>query len=191
MVLGILATQGPRHGHQIRRAAELTNVGEWGGVSVGALYRELRTMDADGLVTAVRTEQVGRRPARTVYAITDEGRMELAMLRGQATSSVYWGADPLGVALTVGGTGEDRQEAASVPQARRGGVVSAARVVDEERRRLLAKGYIGPVQASVMHRAVMQADAEVRWHDEFAKLLAELPPDEAEAGAGDPGADRG
>ena len=60
MVLGILATQGPRHGHQIRRAAEITNVGEWGGVSVGALYRELRTMDAEGLVTAVRTEQVGR-----------------------------------------------------------------------------------------------------------------------------------
>ena len=191
MVLGILATQGPRHGHQIRRAAEVTNVGEWGGVSVGALYRELRTMDAEGLVTAVRTEQVGRRPTRTVYAITDEGRMELAMLRGQATSSVYWAADPLGVALTFGGTGEDREELASWLQARREALVSTARLVDEERRRLLAKGYIGPIEASVMHRAVMQADAEVRWHDEFARLLTELPPDEDEARARDSGANRG
>jgi DNA-binding PadR family transcriptional regulator len=56
-------------------------VGEWGGVSVGALYRELRAMDGEGLISAVRTEQAGRRPARTVYAITDEGRLELAMLR--------------------------------------------------------------------------------------------------------------
>src|SRR5262249_26026727 len=164
MVLGILATQGPRHGHQIRRAAELTNVGEWGGVSVGALYRELRTMDADGLVTAVRTEQVGRRPARTVYAITDEGRMELALLRGQATSSVYWGADPLGVALTFGGTGEDREELASWLQARREALVSAARLVDEERRRVLAKGDNGPVQASGMLRGVVPGEHQVVSH---------------------------
>jgi DNA-binding PadR family transcriptional regulator len=193
MVLGILATQGPRHGHQIRRFAEVTNVGEWGGVSVGALYRELRNMDQEGLVAAVRTEQVGRRPARTVYAITDEGRIELAMLRGQATSSVHWGADPLGVALTFGGTGEDREQLASWLQVRREILVGVARLVDEERQRLLVKGYIGPVEASVMHRAVLLSEAEVRWHDDFAKLLAELPPDEAEPGPGDsgPGEDRG
>ena len=41
MALGILARSGPSHGHHIRRVAELTDVGEWGGVSVGALYREL------------------------------------------------------------------------------------------------------------------------------------------------------
>jgi len=191
MVLGILAAQGPRHGHQIRRAAELTNVGEWGGVSVGALYRELRTMDAEGLVTAVRTEQVGRRPARTVYAITDEGRLELTVLRGQAISTVHWGTDPLGVALTFSGAGEDREELAIWLHARREALVSAARLVDEERQRLVAKGYIGPVQASVMRRATLMAEAEVRWHDEFAKVLAELPPDQATA-RGDghgPGAD--
>jgi DNA-binding PadR family transcriptional regulator len=183
MVLGILATEGPRHGHQIRRAAELTNVGQWGGVSVGALYRELRTMDDEGLVTALRTEKVGRRPARTVYAITDEGRLELAVLRGQATSSVHWGTDPLGVALTFAGTGQDREELATWLQARRGALAGAARVVEREMQRLLARGYIGPVQGSVMRRAVIMMDAEVRWHDEFAKLLAELPPGEADGDA--------
>jgi hypothetical protein len=38
MALGTLARYGPQHGHQIRRLADVTNVGEWGGVSVGALY---------------------------------------------------------------------------------------------------------------------------------------------------------
>ena len=62
MALGTLARYGPQHGHQIRRLADLTNVGEWGGVSAGALYRELRSMESEGLVETVRTEQVGRRP---------------------------------------------------------------------------------------------------------------------------------
>ena len=41
-------------------------------MSVGALYRELRTMEGEGLVAATRTEKVGKRPERTVYAITPE-----------------------------------------------------------------------------------------------------------------------
>ena len=89
MVLGTLARHGQQHGHQIRRIAEITNVGEWGGVSVGALYRELRGMEAEGLVSAVRTERVGRRPARTVYEISQEGYLELAMLRERAISVLH------------------------------------------------------------------------------------------------------
>ena len=75
MALGILARSGPSHGHHIRRVADVTNVGEWGGVSVGALYRELRAMEREGLVEAARTEKVGNRPERTVYAITAEGQI--------------------------------------------------------------------------------------------------------------------
>ena len=184
MVLGILAMQGPRHGHQIRRAAEVTNVGEWGGVSVGALYRELRTMDAEGLVTAVRTEQVGRRPARTVYAITGEGRLELGMLREQAIRSIHWWPDPLGVALTFAEAGTDREELASWLRTRRETLALAAAQLAEDRERMVAKGHLGPFQATVMYRGQLHAEAEVRWHDEFADVLAALPPMKAEGEAG-------
>jgi DNA-binding PadR family transcriptional regulator len=195
MVLGTLARHGPRHGHEIRRIAEVTNVGEWGGVSVGALYRELRTMEAEGLVEAVRTEQVGRRPARTVYAITDEGRLELAVLRERAVRSAHWGPDPLGVALTFGSTGTDREELSSWMRGRRELYAIAGTQIEAERQRLVAKGYLGPVEAAVMYRAQMHAETEVRWHDEFAKILAELPPGEGFAdharaagpGTGQPG----
>ena len=176
MVLGTLAAHGPRHGHEIRRIAEVTNVGEWGGVSVGALYRELRTMEAEGLVEAVRTEQVGRRPARTVYAITDEGRLELAVLREQAMRSIHWGPDPLGVALTFGSTGTDREELGSWIRGRRDLYAIASSQLEAERNRLVAKGYLGPLEAAVMYRAQLHAETEVRWHDEFGKLLAGLPP---------------
>src|ERR1700749_5361753 len=101
MPLGILARSGPPHGHHIRRVADVTNVGEWGGVSVGALYRELRAMEREGLVEATRTEKVGNRPERTVYTITPEGQLELVTLREQAIRPLEVGPNPLGVALTV------------------------------------------------------------------------------------------
>jgi DNA-binding PadR family transcriptional regulator len=178
MVLGTLAQHGPRHGHEIRRIAEVTNVGEWGGVSVGALYRELRLMEGESLVEAIRTEQVGRRPARTVYAITDEGRLELAILREQATRVVHLGPDPLGVSLSFAGDGADREELTSWLRARRDSCAMAAAQLNEERQRMVARGQLDPWQAAVMYRGQMHAETEVRWHDEFAKILAELPPDE-------------
>jgi DNA-binding PadR family transcriptional regulator len=184
MVLGTLARHGPRHGHEIRRIAEVTNVGEWGGVSVGALYRELRTMEGEGLVEAVRTERVGRRPARTVYAITGEGSLELGMLREQAIRTIHWWPDPLGVALSFAEAGTDREELASWLRTRRETLALAAAQLAEDRERMVAKGYLGPFQATVMYRGQLHAEAEVRWHDEFAEILAGLPPMEGEGEAG-------
>jgi len=182
MVLGTLARHGPRHGHEIRRIAEVTNVGEWGGVSVGALYRELRSMEGEGLVEAVRTEQVGRRPARTVYAITGEGRLELGMLRDQAIRNIHWWPDPLGVALSFAVAGTDREELASWLRARRETFALTAAQLAEDRERMVAKGWLDPFQATVMYRGQLHAEAEIRWHDEFAKILAALPPDQAGGG---------
>src|ERR1700743_2369653 len=108
MALGILARSGPSHGHHIRRVADVTNVGEWGGVSVGALYRELRAMEREGLIEATRTEKGGNRPERTVYAITAEGRLELSMLREQAIRQLEYGPDPVGVALLFTASEMDR-----------------------------------------------------------------------------------
>lgn len=67
MILGLLSERGPMHGHQIRRTSELTNAEAWGGITVGAMYAELRRLVAQDLIRPLRTEQMGRRPARTVY----------------------------------------------------------------------------------------------------------------------------
>jgi DNA-binding PadR family transcriptional regulator len=174
MVLGTLTSHGPQHGHQIRRTAEVTNVGEWGGVSVGALYRELKVMAGEGLVSELRTEQVGRRPARTVYAVTDQGRMELSMLRERAIRDLRPGPDPLGVALTFSGTGDDPEEFASWMAARRDVLAVSLRAISAHRERLLAKGYITPLVATVMRRSELMIEGELRWHEEFSAILTQV-----------------
>jgi DNA-binding PadR family transcriptional regulator len=172
MVLGTLARYGPQHGHQIRRLADLTGVGEWGGVSVGALYRELRAMEREGLVEALRTEQVGRRPARTVYAITADGGLELGGLRAHALAGIDPGPNALSVALIFALDDIDRDELRDVLRARRDRLAISGREVAAERERGVAKGYLSPIEAASMRRGEMHIETEVRWHDEFDKLLA-------------------
>jgi DNA-binding PadR family transcriptional regulator len=188
MVLGTLATHGPQHGHQIRLTAEVTNVGEWGGVSVGALYRELKLMAIEGLVTEVRTEQVGRRPARTVYAITDQGRMGLASLRERAIKDMHPPPDPIGVALAFAGAEDDMEELAGWLSIRRDFLEVVLRELTSERERLIGKGHIGPLQAATMRRGELTIRAELLWHDELDLTLAEMRPARSlpEAGADRP-----
>jgi DNA-binding PadR family transcriptional regulator len=186
MALGILARSGPSHGHHIRRVAELTDVGEWGGVSVGALYRELRAMEGEGLVEAMRTEKVGNRPERTVYAITDEGRLELTALREQAIKPpLASGPDPFGVALLFAADGVDREELRRTLRARREMLAIWAAEMAAEREGLVAKGYLDVLAAAVMRRGIVHAEAEVRWHDELDATLA--GPGGGEIKAGSPG----
>ncbi len=174
MVLGSLAGEGPRHGHQIRRDAEIASVGEWGGVSAGGLYRELRAMEEEGLVEPVRTEQVGRRPARTVYAITDEGRRELRILWERAILELRYAPDALGVALLFGGC-EDRSELTELLATRRQTIATSLERLSADRARGEAKGYLPPVAAAVMRRGELHLEAELAWHEEFARVLDDPP----------------
>ena len=131
-------------------------------------------MEGEGLVEAIRTERMGRRPARTVYAITGEGQMELAVLRETAVRDLTVGPDPLGVALTFAGPGDDLDAFASWMRGRREQLAIAADQLTAEMERLTARGYINAVEASVMRRGAMLLETEVRWHDEFAKLVSTL-----------------
>jgi DNA-binding PadR family transcriptional regulator len=171
MVLGLLASHGPRHGHQIRRDAEGTNVGTWGGVNVGALYRELRLMEDEGLVEPVRTEQVGRRPARTVYQITDEGQRELAILREQAIRDLHPAPDTLSVALLFGRVW-NRAELLKLLQARRNTIAAILAGITAKRDHLVAGGFLTPLDVSVFRRGELRLEAELRWHDEIDQVLA-------------------
>lgn len=174
MALGTLCRYGAQHGHQIRRIAEVTNVGEWGGVSVGALYRELRGMEREGLVAAVRTEKVGNRPARTVYEITAEGRLELITLREQGIRQLLSGADPLGVALSFAAHDMDTDELRTMLRARRDRLAIRRTEVAADLERLTAKGLLDVFTATIMRRAVLAIEAEVCWHDELDEQLAKL-----------------
>ncbi len=74
VVLGLVGEE-PRHGYAIRAAFE-SRLGHFWELNYGQVYQTLMLLEAQGLI-AGRHEQVGKRPARRVYAITPKGRASL------------------------------------------------------------------------------------------------------------------
>jgi DNA-binding PadR family transcriptional regulator len=175
MILGLLAERGPMHGHQIRRTAELTNAAAWGGITGGALYAELRKLDGEGLIEPVREEQVGRRPARTVYQITQDGRLELVVQRDAALEVVFGSADPVSVVLLFA-AGMDAAELSERLAARRRRVAGQLETMTAERERLTTQGVLPPLAVAAFRRGELRLEAELRWHEEFERELAGAGP---------------
>lgn len=193
MILGLLAERGSMHGHQVRRIGELTNAESWGGITVGALYAELRRLAAEDLIRPVRTEQEGRRPARTVYEITDAGRLELSIQREAALDRILDGHDAVTVVLLFasgGRLGELRRRLAE----RRAKVVAQLEALRTERRRLQEQGILGVLEVGAFRRGEYRLEAELIWQAEFDRQLSgaerstalRVVPDPASSPAGKP-----
>jgi DNA-binding PadR family transcriptional regulator len=173
--LGLLAERGERHGHQLRRDVEVMKADEWAGAGIGSLNRELRLMAAEGLIEVVRTERIGRRPERTVYQITDEGRRELLVLRDRAIGRVQEGPDAVAAGLIFAGA-QDREALAGLLALRRRAVEAELERLAVERERGMREGYlqpsVSPLQAAAFRRAELRARAELTWHHEWDQMLA-------------------
>ena len=74
LVLGVLLKQ-PMHGYEVQRELERWNAEQWANIAYGSIYFCLAKMAEERLVEVVSAEDRGNRPARTVYAITDQGRL--------------------------------------------------------------------------------------------------------------------
>jgi len=135
-VLGALARHGPMYGHQIRRDARIDRTELWSEVKPGSLYAALHRLQGEGLIEPVRTEQQGNLPARTVYAITAEGRRELRALRGEALREVALRPDPVDLALVV------------VPAARVPAVIAECRDAGVPAAYVISSGFDEALQAT-------------------------------------------
>jgi DNA-binding PadR family transcriptional regulator len=168
-VLGALARGGPMHGHQIRRAAQVDRTELWTDIKPGSLYGALHRMAAEGVIEAVRTERTGNLPARTVYAITDDGRAELAAHRDEALIDTRLRPDPVDLALQY--TQElAEEELQDVVRARRQAI--AAQLASWERLLQTARPYLKGLEPITFEHTLLRLRAELDWHD---RLIGELP----------------
>lgn len=76
MILGVVQLLQPVHGYDVRRELLSWSADKWANVQPGSIYHGLRKLSEEGLLREVSTEQVGARPARTSYEITDKGAAE-------------------------------------------------------------------------------------------------------------------
>ncbi|MCR6687949.1 PadR family transcriptional regulator [Cellulomonas sp.] len=77
MLLSLLHEQ-PMHPYQLHQTLVQRGSTRLVRVNAGAVYHGVERLERDGLVEAAGTERAGRRPERTTYRLTDEGRAAFA-----------------------------------------------------------------------------------------------------------------
>ena len=165
-VLGTLENTGPAHGHEIRRLAERIDVENWSDAHVGSIYNAIRRLEIEGLIEPIRNEQLGRRPPRTVYALTEAGRIELASLRDKLLYEIALPSDPFDVALWVSaGLLSEQLRAAIDRRCERLKELLAG--LADERTRLTQAGYLPVVAQFLFRHGEVRIEAELRWHQEL------------------------
>ena len=97
-ILGIL-NERDSHGYDLRQIAEHWNLNEWADISYGALYHALTTLQRERLVEQVGVEQVGERPPRAVFRITEPGRIAFRQALREAATGEFRVRHPVNLAL--------------------------------------------------------------------------------------------
>jgi DNA-binding PadR family transcriptional regulator len=175
-VLGALARHGPMYGHQIRRDARIDRTELWSEVKPGSLYAALHRLQDEGLIEPVRTEQQGNLPARTVYAITGEGRRELRALRAEALREVALRPDPVDLALAVSAD-LDEDTLRAFFASRRDALATRAAFFARERDQAWPDQTVA--DDLIIDHIVARIETELRWHDLVLDRIGKLA-----AGAG-------
>ncbi|MEK8109736.1 PadR family transcriptional regulator [Micromonospora sp. M12] len=168
-VLGALAKDGPMHGHRMRRALQLDQVELWTEIKPGSLYGALHRMAGEGAVEVVGTEQEGNLPARTIYAITDAGRAELATRLRAALDDTMLRPDPLDLALQHADH-VDRAELTTLVARRRAALAERLATMTALRGR--AAEHLTGLEPVIFHHTLVRLETEVAWHDELLATLA-------------------
>ena len=186
-VLGTLETAGPAHGHEIRRLAERIDVENWSEARIGSIYNAIRRLDTEGLIEPVRVEQQGRRPTRTVYAITATGREELASLRDKLLYEIALPSDPFDIALWVSAQ-MPTAELLQVIERRSAALRERQAQLRHERDRLTKAGFLPLAGELLFRHGETRIDAELRWHAEVRERLGQpQPTTRGVSGSGDHG----
>ena len=73
LILGALRFLQPTYGYEVRRELESWHAEEWANIAYGSIYFALNKMAEEGLVAVQQTGQVGKRPTRTTYVMTERG----------------------------------------------------------------------------------------------------------------------
>jgi len=76
-LLAVLAPGPPMHPYQMVNVLRRTGKERDMPIKWGSLYTVVQNLEKHGLIAAEGSNREGRRPERTVYAITDAGREEL------------------------------------------------------------------------------------------------------------------
>jgi DNA-binding PadR family transcriptional regulator len=169
MILGLVQWMQPVHGYDVRRELLSWSADKWANVQPGSIYHALRKLTDEQLLREVATEQVGARPARTTYEITEKGAAEFqSLLRGNWWS-IATPPDPFMAAFSFL-PALPRPEATA---ALRNRAVQLDAGIKQMQSAMTADWihHKPPYVSWMWELAIERAEAEIRWCERIAKRI--------------------
>ncbi|XVV12040.1 PadR family transcriptional regulator [Actinoplanes sp. CA-131856] len=169
MILGLVQWMQPVHGYDVRRELLSWSADKWANVQPGSIYHALRKMTEEGLLREVVTEQVGARPARTTYEMTEKGEAEFQALLRKEWWNLAQMTDPFMAAFSFL-PALPPEEAAAALRNRATQLRSAVQQLEAA----MAADWADkkPIHVGWMwERSVVMWEAEIAWCERTASLI--------------------
>jgi len=164
IILGLLQ-EGPMHGYEVKQRIEREEMAEWAGISYGAIYSALNKLARDGFVEKISTKQVGKRPSRDVYQITESGHDEFLRLLREALGAAEHRVIPIDVGIRFMGALPHAEAQALLRQHKETLEEVLAHHV-EERAQIVARYEHAPYLEGIcvlFDHGIFHLEAEVKW----------------------------
>ena len=166
VILGLLQNH-PMYGYELKSMIE-DHMADWTSIAFGSIYFALNKLSEEGLIVKVATEQEGNRPSRTIYEITDEGRMEfMTLLRRQWTEmkQEYYDFD---IALFF----QEYLSTAEIISMMNGkikGLEAAIKHLESHRAESLTNTEVPRTAAAIFDHSLIHMKAELEWLNSLKK----------------------
>ena len=162
---GLLAllSRGPRYGYQLRVEFEASTGATW-PLNIGQVYTTLSRMERDGLVAPGGADEQGR----AVYAITEEGRRELARWFATPVDQAARPRDELVIKVAMAVAADD-VDVAAVILAQRMAIMRTLQELTRAKRNSTEDAG----RRLVLDSMIFKAEAEQRWLDHCEAVLKE------------------
>ena len=166
---------GPMHGHRLRVEAERRHVNFWTDITVGAVYGAMNRLEAEGLLREAGQEQVGNRPQRQLYEITEAGRQALVQLRHEGLSEIWYKYDPFDLALTR----TDPNELDKLPAVLAARLAKVQALLDERRQHDEdVPSHFSLAKEWALRHSIYRLEAEVAYLTDLLAVVDEIVADE-------------
>ena len=186
-VLGLIAEE-PRHGYAVRAAFE-ERLGDFWELNYGQVYQVLTTLEREGLIVGT-DERFGKRPPRTVYAISAKGRAALRTWLAQPPSAARPFRDDFYVRLLFIKGEEDRTLLAQLLKARTDACERRAAELLDQRHALQPTSPEGIARWLFMEASILHAEADLKAAALCHKVFSEATTARSAAAIGVSGSSR-
>ena len=169
MILGLVQWMQPVHGYDVRRELLSWSAEKWANVQPGSIYHALRKLSEEGLLREVSTEQVGARPARTSYEITEKGAAEFQSLLRNSWWNLTQAPDPFMAAFSFL-PALSREETVAALRNRAGQLRAGVQQLEAATTADWAD-YKPRFVTWMWERSIVMAEAEIAWCERTAKRV--------------------